>query len=68
MEGLLSFVARHSNGTAKKTKGMHGLTKTRCNGQNCVLALISRFIRLEHKLFQEASGGEQEAVDDGASI
>ena len=67
MEGLLLFVAGHSNDT-EKTKGMNEITKTRCNGHNCVLALISRFTRLVRKLYRGDSGGEQEAVDDGASI
>ena len=68
MEGLLSFVARHSNGTAKKTKGMNEITQTRLNGHNCGLALISRFWRFERKLYRGDSDGEHEAVDDGASI
>ena len=52
----------------KKTKGLNEITKIQCNGQNCALALISRFTRLERKLYRGDSGGEQEAVDDGARI
>jgi hypothetical protein len=67
MQWLMLFVAFHSNGSAN-TKGKHERTKTRWNVHNSILALQVRFTRLARKLYRVASGGEQEVVDDGASI
>ena len=41
---------------------------TRWNMHHSKLALLVRFARLARNLCLAASGGEQEAIDDGASI